>query len=72
VRDGSYSLINTVVQRIIDQSCEDIVDEHALAALDEMARDERQPWLTDGAFAMFTTILSQSEYCISFEALNET
>jgi len=64
VRHGSYSLINTVVQRIIDQSFEDIVDEYALAALDEMARDEQQPWLTDGAFAMFTTILSQSEYCI--------
>jgi len=53
----------TVVQRIIDQSCEDIVDEHSLGALDEMARDEQRPWLTDGAFAMFTTILSQSEYC---------
>ena len=64
MRHGSYSHINTVVQCIIDQSCEDIVDEHTLAALDEMARDEQQPWLTDGAFAMFATILSQSEYCI--------
>ena len=67
MRDGSSSLINAVVQRIIDESYEDIVDEHALAALDEiveMARDEQQPWLTDGAFAMFATILSQSEYCI--------
>ena len=64
MRDGSYSLINTVIQRVIDQLCEDIVDEHALSTLDEMARDERQPWLTDGAFAMFTTILSQSEYWI--------
>ena len=61
MRDGSYSLINAAVQCIIDESYEDIVDEHALAALDEMARDEQQPWLTDGAFAMFTTILSQSK-----------
>jgi hypothetical protein len=29
-----------------------------------MARDEQQPWLTDGAFTMFRTILSQSEYFI--------
>ena len=64
MREGSYSLINTLVQQIIDQSCEDVVDEHALAALDEMARDEQYPWLTDGAFAMFTTILSQGEYWI--------
>ena len=64
VCNGSYSLINTVVQHIIDQSCEDIVDEHALAALDEMARDEQQSWVADGAFAMFTTILNQSEECI--------
>jgi hypothetical protein len=64
VRDGYYSLINTLVQRIIDQSCEVVVDEDALAALDEMARDEQEPWLTDGAFAMFTTILSQGEYFI--------
>jgi hypothetical protein len=51
-----------VVQCIIDQPYEDIVDEQALDALDEMARDEQQPWLTDGAFAMFTTLLSQGEY----------
>ena len=62
--DNSYSLIKTVVQCIIDQSCEDIVDAHALGALDEMARDEKQPWLTNGAFAMFTTILDQGKYCI--------
>jgi len=64
VRDGSYLLMNTVAQRTADQSCEDIVDERALAALDEMARDEQQPWLTDGAFEMFATILSQSKYYI--------
>lgn len=65
MRERSYSFSkNTVIQRIIDQPYEDIVDEHALGALDEMARDERQPWLTDGAFAMFTTILNQSEHCI--------
>ncbi|KIM36837.1 hypothetical protein M413DRAFT_285325 [Hebeloma cylindrosporum] len=50
-------LVNTLSQ---DQSYEHILNEQALGALDEMARDEQHPWLTDGAFAMFTTILSQN------------
>ena len=64
MRDSFSSLIKTVVPRVIDQPCEDIVDEHALDALQEIAREDQQPWLTDGAFSMFATILSQSEYSI--------
>lgn len=51
-----------IVRRFIGQSFEDIVDEHALSVLDEIARDD--PSLTDGAFKMLTTILSQSEHSI--------
>ena len=49
---------------IIEQTCGDVLDEHALGALDEIAGDGEHPWLTEGAFAMFTTILSQSKHSI--------
>ena len=51
-----HSLIKT---NFIEQPSENIVDENAL---DKMARDGHQAWVIDGAFAMFTTILTQSEY----------
>ena len=64
VRYSSYSLIKTVLQDIIEQSYEEIVDEKSLSTLDEMTRDEQYRWVVDGAFAMFTTILSQRGYGI--------
>ena len=59
------SLIKAVIRDAIEQSCEEFLDENALSALEEMARDKEQGWASNGAFAMFTTILSHSEHCIS-------
>ena len=56
--------MKTILQDIIEQTCEEIVDENLLSTLGEMTRDKQYDWLVDGAFAMFTTILSQREYGI--------
>ena len=58
--------MKTIIQDVIEQSCdcEEIADENSLSMLDEMTRDEQYDWVVDGAFAMFTTILSQCEYGI--------
>ena len=61
---GSYSFMKTILQDIIEQTCEEIVDENLLSTLGEMTRDKQYDWLVDGAFAMFTTILSQRAYDI--------
>ena len=64
VRDSSYSLMKAVISDAIGKSCEECLDENALSALEEMAQEKEQDWVTDGAFAMFKTILSHGEHCI--------